>query len=220
MHLRDTLAGLEREYGTPWRARARALFDPREFGLLEYCARKRRSHDVTLFIRGEDGRFAVIRKPSYAPGVYRPPSGGVEPGEPFEAGAAREGREETGLEITLERFLVRVEARFILSTDRSRAADWTTLIFLARAKAGHPERLCPQDRVEICDARWAEADELRGPLRAAMLEMGTAGMRYRVDLQDLALAALGEGSWWSEPGRVLEPEEEPEMLGGPGRSIG
>src|SRR5688500_6266436 len=79
----DMLHALAERYGSPALARAEAEFEAREFDLLEYCARNGRAHDVTLFIRGADGRFAVIRKPSYPPGLFRPPSGGVEPGECF-----------------------------------------------------------------------------------------------------------------------------------------
>ncbi len=40
-------------------------------------------------------------------------------------------------------------------------------------------------------ARWATAEEMNGHYRPQMLAMGTAGMRYRVDLQDTALRLLG-----------------------------
>ncbi|HTE20713.1 MAG TPA: NUDIX hydrolase [Armatimonadota bacterium] len=186
MYLRsDVIRILEGRYGVPETAVANAEFSAREFGLVEHCLRKERAHDVTLFIRNEHGRFAVIRKPSYPEEVYRPPSGGVEPGEPFEAGAAREAMEETGLEIRLERYLLRVDSRF---TCEGRSARWTTHVFLATAVGG---TLCPQDRVEIADARWATVTEMVERYRPAMLAMDGAGMRYRVDLQDAALRLLG-----------------------------
>ena len=181
----DVIETLEGRYGVPEAAVAGAEFSAREFGLLEHCLRKERAHDVTLFIRNEHGEFAVIRKPSYPADVYRPPSGGVEPGEAFEAGAAREAVEETGLEIRLERYLLRVRARF---TCEGRSAPWATHVFLAAAVGG---TLCPQDRVEIADARWATVDEIVERYRPAMLAMDGAGMRYRVDLQDAALRLLG-----------------------------
>jgi 8-oxo-dGTP pyrophosphatase MutT (NUDIX family) len=180
-----TLREVELRYGVPQLAAAEADFNPREFGLLEYCGRKQRAHDVTLFIRGVDGRFALIRKPSYPPDVFRPPSGGVEPDEPFEAGAAREAIEETGLPITLERYLLRVEASF---SCEGRRAPWTTHVFLASTVETELE---PRDRVEIAEARWGTAAEMMGPYRAATLRVGSAGFRYRVDLQDEALALLG-----------------------------
>src|SRR5205085_2396711 len=49
-----------------------------------------RRHDVTLFIVGPGGRLALIRKPHFAEDVWRPPGGGVRPGEGFLVGAVRE----------------------------------------------------------------------------------------------------------------------------------
>lgn len=191
---------LEQQYGVPECGTARAAFEARAFALLEYCRRKDRAHDVTLMIRGADERFAVIRKPSYPPGVFRPPSGGVEPGEAFELGAAREAWEETGLEIRLDRYLLRVEARF---TCNGSEAPWTTHVFLATALGGKIE---PQDRVEIEEARWASVAEIVGEFRPAMLRIGSAGMRYRVDLQDDALRLLGlMAPPAPEPGRIIIP---------------
>src|SRR3954468_23931206 len=61
-----------------------------------------RTHDVTLFILDPSERLALIRKPHFAEGVWRPPGGGVKPGEEFAVGAVREALEETGLRVTLE----------------------------------------------------------------------------------------------------------------------
>jgi ADP-ribose pyrophosphatase YjhB (NUDIX family) len=180
----ELLRGIERRFGTPVRGTAAAAFNAREFDLLVYCGRKNRAHDVTLFIR-DGGRFAVIRKPSYPPEVFRPPSGGVEPGESFEAGAAREAEEETGLHAELERYLLRIEACFRCE---GREAAWTTHVVLARAAGG---TLAPVDRREIAEARWASVAEMTGRYRTAMLAVGSAGMRYRVELQDAALRLLG-----------------------------
>jgi len=195
------LTELEHHYGRPMLATAQAEFLSREFALLEYCRRKERAHDLTLLIEGRaerEGQFALIRKPSYPPGVFRPPSGGVEPGEAIEEGAAREAREETGLEVQLERYLLRVEARF---TCAGAMAPWTSHVFLARATGG---TLLPQDRKEIEEACWATLEEIGSRYRPAMLRMGTAGMRYRVDLQDWAFWAAGlSPEPLPEPGRVL-----------------
>jgi len=42
-------------------------------------------------------RVALIRKPHFADGIWRPPGGGIKPGEDFVAGAVREALEETGI---------------------------------------------------------------------------------------------------------------------------
>jgi len=181
----ETLRELEQRYGTPGVGSAEAPFEPPAFALLERCARKQRAHDVTLLIRDEVGCFVVIRKPSYPTDVFRPPSGGVELGESFEAGALREAIEETGLRVRLERYLLRVEARFSCG---EAVAPWTTHVFLAEALDTH---LAPTDHVEIAEARWATVAEMMDEYRPRMLAIGSAGMRYRVDLQDFALARLG-----------------------------
>lgn len=189
---------VEERYGVPTVGRARAEFNRREFALLEHCALKRRAHDVTLFIRDEQGRFAVARKHNYPPDVFRPPSGGVEPDESFEAGALREAVEETGLEIRLERYVMRVGAVF---THRGAELPWVSHIVLAECLGGE---LRPTDEKEIAEARWATVEELVGRYRPGMLAMGSAGMRYRVDIQDLTLRILGLAEV-SEPetGRII-----------------
>jgi len=186
MYTREQWAALEERWGSPLTGTARAPFREREFGLVEGCLRRGRAHDVTLLIRAPEGlRFAVIRKPGYPQGVFRPPSGGVEPGEDFAAGARREAWEETGLEICLERYLLRVEARF---TCAQRQAAWVTHVFTAATLGGE---LAPRDRKEIAEARWAAPGQIHEVYRPRMLAMASPGMRYRVDLQDAALAALG-----------------------------
>lgn len=190
----DIIRAQEELYGVPVVAVAETVFSAREFALLEYCLGKNRAHDITLLIRDEPDRFAVIRKPSYPPEVFRPPSGGVEPGETLAAGAEREALEETGLEVRLERYLLRVEARFFCG---DRIAPWVTHVFLAHPTGG---TLAPRDLREIAEARWATVEELCGSYRQAMLAVGSEGMRYRVDLQDLSLESLGMAPLAEPPG--------------------
>jgi len=194
----ELLAPLRAQYGSPLEATAAAPFTPREFGLLEYCARKNRAHDLTVFVRDEAGRFALIRKPGYPPGVFRSPSGGAEPGEAVLDAVARETREETGLEVAIERYLFCCRAEF---TCEGRVMLWTTHGILARGTGGVLE---PVDRKEIAEACWASAAEVCGLYRERMLALGSAGMRYRVDLQDLALDRLGLQNWQPEPGRLIQ----------------
>src|SRR5439155_20615843 len=112
MHLtEETIARLEATYGAPLVREYETEFAEREFALLKRCLRKQREQDVTLFIRDGE-RLALIRKQFYPPGLFRPPGGGVERGEAFEAGAAREAYEETGISICLTRYLARIHARF------------------------------------------------------------------------------------------------------------
>jgi ADP-ribose pyrophosphatase YjhB (NUDIX family) len=185
VHTREQLAELERRFGRPAEAEAAATLAEASFALVEGCARRGRVHDVTLLAMSPAGEFALIRKPGYPEGVFRPPSGGVEPGESIEAGARREAREETGLEVRLERYLLRVEAEF---THAGRVVRWTTHVLSAAVVGGE---LAPLDRKEIAEARWALPAEIHDRYRPRMLAMGSRGMRYRVDLQDAALTRLG-----------------------------
>jgi 8-oxo-dGTP pyrophosphatase MutT (NUDIX family) len=175
----------EERLGTPLLGEAEAEFSAREFALLDRCAAKGRAHDITLFIFNSAGELALIRKPTYPPGVFRPPSGGAERGESFAQGAIREALEETGLDIRLERYLLRVSARF---TCDDRTVTWTTHVVSATQVGGVLE---PRDRKEIAEACWGTPRQLSTQQRDAMLRLGSAGMRYRVDLHDAALHLLG-----------------------------
>jgi ADP-ribose pyrophosphatase YjhB (NUDIX family) len=183
MHLTEAvLAPLRERYGEPRPLRWEGEVSEQEFALAGYSPERR--HDVTFFVFDRRGRLALIQKPSYPPGAWRPPGGGVQPGEDFERGVQREAREELGIHIELERFLVSSDATF-------RAAggviEWRTHVFSARTDA---EELDPLDTHEISAARWGTTEELAGVIRARLLETGRALWRYRVALHDAALDEL------------------------------
>jgi ADP-ribose pyrophosphatase YjhB (NUDIX family) len=182
MHLTEAvLAPLRERYGEPRPLRWEGAVSGAEFELAGSSPRRR--HDVTFFVFRRDGALALIRKPSYPPEIWRPPGGGVRPGEEFERGVRREALEELGVEIELERFLVSSEATF---RSGGGVIDWRTHVFAARTDA---DELHPLDTHEIAAARWGTTDELAGHLRAAMLGTGRALWRYRVALHDAALTA-------------------------------
>jgi 8-oxo-dGTP diphosphatase len=143
-----------------------------------------RTHDVTLFILDPSQRLALIRKPHFTEGVWRPPGGGIKAGEDFVAGAVREALEETGLRVELQRYLVASDAVF---RNAGRELTWRTHVFLATTE---DEELAPDDPAEIAAARWGTLDELSGPLRATLLATGRAFWRYRVALHDAAVQAM------------------------------
>jgi ADP-ribose pyrophosphatase YjhB (NUDIX family) len=171
MHLTEAvLAPLRERYGEPQPLRWEGEVSAEEFTLAGGSPERR--HDVTFFVFDPRGRLALIQKPSYPEGVWRPPGGGVRPGERFETGVER------------ERFLVSAEATFRAADD---VIDWRTHVFSARTDE---EQLRPIDTHEISAARWGTADELAGPIRARLLETGRALWRYRVALHDAALDQL------------------------------
>jgi ADP-ribose pyrophosphatase YjhB (NUDIX family) len=147
-----------------------------------------RTHDVTLFILDRAHRLALIRKPQFPHDVWRPPGGGIHPGEDFVAGAVREALEETGLGVELRRYLVETEALF---TNAGRELRWRTHVFHAETR---DTEIAVGDPVEIAEARWGTLDELAGPLRERLLATDRAFWRYRVALHDAALAALRAAS--------------------------
>ncbi len=183
MHLTDAvLAPLRERYGEPQPLRWKGEVTAPELALAGSSPERR--HDVTFFVFDPRGRLALIQKPSYPEGVWRPPGGGVRPDEAFERGVQREAREELGVHIELERFLVSSEATF---RGPNGTIDWRTHVFSARTEE---ERLDPIDTHEISAARWGSAEELAGPIRARLLETGRALWHYRVALHDAALDEL------------------------------
>ncbi len=185
MHVDETvLAPLRARYGEPLALEWEGEISAREHAMATY--NPQRTHDVTLFILAGE-RLALIRKPHFEDGIWRPPGGGIKPGEPFEQGVLREALEETGLEVELERYLVASEARF---RHGRHELDWRTHVLLARALT---DALEPRDTEEIAAARWGTLEELAGPLRERLLASGRAFWRYRVALHDAALEAIARG---------------------------
>jgi ADP-ribose pyrophosphatase YjhB (NUDIX family) len=176
------LAPLRARYGEPAVLRWEGEISEFEWSVMARSPQRR--HDVTFFVFEPGGRLALIAKPLYPDGMWRPPGGGVKADEDFVAGATREAYEELGVEIELERYLVRTEARFVHGDD---AVEWATHVFAARTDA---VELSPIDTEEIAAARWGTTEELAGPLRERMLAENRAFWRYRVALHDAALAAL------------------------------
>jgi 8-oxo-dGTP diphosphatase len=182
MHVTEAvLQPLRERYGEPALLEWEGEISEREHALATY--NPTRMHDVTLFILNGE-RLALIRKPQFEPGIWRPPGGGVKAGEDFADGVRREALEETGLRVELQRYLVVAEARFLYEPHD---VPWRTHIFLATTA---DEEIAPRDREEIAAARWGTLAELAGPLRDRLLETDRAFWRYRVALHDAALAQL------------------------------
>lgn len=181
----EELAMVEARLGRPRELVWQGEISSDEMAVVRTSTDRGRHHDLTFFIFNPHGRIAAIRKPSFPPGILRAPSGGVRPGEPLLAGLLREAREETGVEIAPQRYVLRVKARFTCGTE---AEDWTSHVFTATTDA---TELNPQDRREIAGARFVTVEELAGPIRRRMLQTGRGLFRYRVALTDATLAALG-----------------------------
>lgn len=175
-------AELRRLYGTPALLRWEGDVVEAEMRLATY--NPERTHDVTVFITNGE-RLALIRKPQFAEGIWRPPGGGIHPGEDVGSGIVREALEETGLAVEPVRYLVLVEAVF---RHGGFELAWRTHVVHATTEG---VELAPRDLEEIEAARWGTLAELAGPLRERLLATGRAFWRYRVALHDAALDALG-----------------------------
>lgn len=192
------LVPLEGQFGVPAEVRWRCPISAAEMAMLTASKRGWRQHDVTLFIQRQDGLLAVIRKPHFPEGVWRAPSGGVDPGEDFVQGVAREALEETGLRCQLVRYLLRVSVAFVHGQDEER---WYSHVFLANTP---DTELSPRDTGEIAAARWMTVAELQGEVRAALLASGRSLLVYRVALTDAAIAA-----WQGTELPLVPPWQEP-----------
>jgi ADP-ribose pyrophosphatase YjhB (NUDIX family) len=109
-----------------------------------FAGRYARVEGANALVTDAESRILVV-KPTYSRG-WMLPGGRVERGETPHAAAIRETREETGLEIALDRLLL-IDAR--------RARD-TSFIFAGRVTGGELE---PQ-LGEIAEAGWLSREEI------------------------------------------------------------
>ena len=181
----------ERRYGTPIVREREQTISRAEMDMVLGSRKHGRSHDITMFIFAGE-RLALIAKHSFPPGGFRAPSGGLEPGEVLEQGAPREAKEETGLDIALERYVLRIEAVF---TEGHRTQPWVSHVFTARRVGGQLE---PIDRHEIARATYATVADLQGRIRDILLATERPLLRYRVYLTDETIAAIQKG-WPRRP---------------------
>ncbi len=177
---------MEEKYGRPRRLSLVSEIKPPEMDMLRGSKKNGRNHDITMFIfRDRRCReFAAIAKHMFPPGAWRAPSGGADPGESLEAGALREAREETGLEIELDRFILYID---VLFTCGSASEPWRSLVFTAFRDRGELEH---QDEEEIRETRWITLEELQGPVREVLLATGMGLFAYRVALHDASAAEI------------------------------
>lgn len=163
-----------RRYGRPDYLTTTQKMASRELEIVRSSMKDGRAHDITLYIR-KDGGFIFIAKPPYPSGLFRAPSGGILPDENFETGARREALEETGLEIELEKYILKIDVRF---QSGEYYIDWTSHIFEAYYVDGD---IAPKDTREIREARLVMPDEIPGFVEL-MSKSGLGGLVYRAYL--------------------------------------
>jgi ADP-ribose pyrophosphatase YjhB (NUDIX family) len=185
----DQVTLCEERYGKPKVLRLNYPTPREHYDFIRSTQKNGRSHDITLYVY-HNNRLAVIRKPMYPPKTYRPPSGGMNPGESFEEGALREGVEELGIEVILERYLLRVLVDFVCEDQR---INWISHVFQADLKDTRNNELEPTDRHEIVEAIWVEETDFFRSMRQGQLALGSTGLLYRVHLHDYLWRLYGWG---------------------------
>lgn len=170
-------------YGYPPVIRMVAPVDIREFEFIRSTQHFGRAHDVTMFIF-KNHHLVVIAKHHYPPGLYRPPSGAVRPGESLIDGALREAYEETGCKIELTRFILQVNAVF---TDGFREIPWRSHVFTARYLCGD---LMPIDTHEIREVSLATVEDFARFKEIIRTDISSGGLNYRARLHDEVLRLL------------------------------
>jgi 8-oxo-dGTP pyrophosphatase MutT (NUDIX family) len=173
---------MEKKYGVPEILTTVHEVDLDEYRRIHRRMSRGRVHDITLFIAKDDG-FVFIAKHSYPPGLFRAPSGGLNKDEDFIEGAKREAFEETGLDIELEKYLLRIKARFQSPNGH---IDWTTHVFTARYLSGE---IMPHDTYEIREARLVSLDEIPR-FQEIMRGSKIGGFHYRAFLMDEVLKRI------------------------------
>ncbi|MFQ6007461.1 MAG: NUDIX hydrolase [Candidatus Zixiibacteriota bacterium] len=176
------LKQLTAPYGTPAKTQFVIPVDAAQFERIKSSQKEGRKHDFTLYIIKDD-KIVVIAKHFYPPGLYRPPSGGLRPGEDIHGGIKREAFEETGCKIELERFLLHSEVKF---TNRLGVIEWDTFVFQARYLEGDFKFT---DHREIREVRLASLDELE-KFSSIMRQSTNGGWHYRAILHEAVRGLL------------------------------
>jgi 8-oxo-dGTP pyrophosphatase MutT (NUDIX family) len=174
----------ERRYGRPREAFLRQELREWEMDLIERICGDSRFHDVTIFIRHEDA-LALVHKPSDSPGAFWAPGGGIDPDEALEECVRREAWEETGLDVEVERYLLRLNAVFWVG---ERARPWISHVFSA-SNAGKPPQ--PIDTREVEEAAWVPVERFRSDVVPILRASGWGRYEYRLHLADLVFQELG-----------------------------
>ena len=158
------------------------VMGPAEFDMLKGSMADGRNSDATLFVFKDD-KVVVIAKHWYPEGLYRAPSGGIKPGEDPELSAKREAYEETGLQIELEKYILRIQVTFTCGSDREK---WTSHVFTAKHLSGD---LKPIDTKEIKKVALMSLEELAG-LKEKLLAQDSGGLHYRAALTEAAIEEI------------------------------
>lgn len=176
----DTINSLKEKFGCPQTADFQIPVGLKEYERIKSSQKNNRQHDVTLYIE-KDGKWVVIAKHFYPPGMYRAPSGGINPNEDFIDGAKREALEETGCDIELIKFLLLTNVSFDVKDDPDKKIEWHSYVFHAKYISGDFNF---SDTNEIKEVKLADLSEFE-IYKEIMLKQNIGGLNYRVGLHDI-----------------------------------
>ncbi len=116
---------------------------------------QKRFGEVVLFILRTNGRLLLHTKAFYPEGAFRVPTGTLLEGEALLDAARREAKEETGLQIRVERFLAALEFEFCW---QEQSFVIPSYLFLVRETQGSLH--CEDAQEQICGFREVSPSEL------------------------------------------------------------
>jgi ADP-ribose pyrophosphatase YjhB (NUDIX family) len=126
--------------------------------------------EVAMVIRRPNGKLLLAIKTFYPRGAHRLPTGGIKHGEGVYDALVREAHEETGLELTVERFLARISYH----AAGGGPPLFHTFAFLLRETSGTLGAIDDSEQIE----EWREIDDRELPAIASFLEdLRTSGTR-------------------------------------------
>lgn len=107
-----------------------------------------RDAEVCMVIRRDDSRILAFTKRFYPAGLYRLFTGGIEYGETILNALLRETHEETGLAVTVHRFLAVVTySPDDVQSESGAPPRYTTFVFLLDAPTGMPVVSDPEEPI-------------------------------------------------------------------------
>ncbi|HEX7734331.1 MAG TPA: NUDIX hydrolase [Ktedonobacteraceae bacterium] len=141
VEVQSELAALAERYGEPLvhfaELERTELFDP--------LSSRDRYGEVCMVVRRPGGHLITAKKTFYPTSAYRLLTGGIHPGEPVLDALLREVREETGLDVTVSRFLAAVAYHWPEQQD---SPLFYTFAFLLEESGGTLGALDEDERLE------------------------------------------------------------------------
>ena len=181
---KETIQELSEQFGHPKEVSFSYEISVEEFERIKSSQKNGREHDVTIYIRKDD-KFIVIAKHFYPQGLFRAPSGGINPNEDFIAGAKREVLEETGCEVSIQKFLLQTHVQFKL-VNSDKVINWHSYVFLAEYISGDFQFTDTNEIREVTTVTLAEYEKFSATMRSTSI----GGLHYRADMHDVVKQLL------------------------------